>query len=102
MEGVAATHHDAVGLFDSFHLVVEMMHGSEVLQTKFCAEHISHLWFVGIVTLGINHTPDVDAREGHEDDAALLINMVLHAEQLDLGRGPRQIILTEIGRIADQ
>jgi hypothetical protein len=28
--------------------------------------------------------------------------MVLHAEHLDLGRGPSQIVFAEIGRIADQ
>ena len=78
-----------------------MVHRGEVLEAELGAEHVPHLRLVGIVALGIDHAADVDAREGHEDDAAILINMVLRAEQLDLGRGPSQIVLPKVSGVAD-
>ena len=78
------------------------MHGSEVLEVKLGAEDIPHFWLIGIVALRIGHASNIDAGKRNKDDTAILINMVLQAEQLDLGRSPSQIILTEVGRIADQ
>ena len=102
MEGVAAAHDDAVGFVDSLHLIVEMMNGSEILKAELGAEHVPDFRLVCIITLRVHHAADIDAGKRHEDDAAVLINMVLQAEKLDLGRGPSQIILAEIGGIADQ
>ena len=101
MEGVATAHHNQVSLFHSLHLVIEMVYRSEVLEAEFLEEHLLHTGFVGVIAGWIGLSGDVDARKRNKDDAAVLIEVVLQAEEFDLVACPGEVGLAEIGRIAD-
>ena len=66
MEGVAAAHHDHLGLVDQSHRIFRRVHGHNLLFEL--VEHLLHACRVGVIALGIDLATHIHARVRHKHD----------------------------------